>query len=223
VAYEDLGHMYGQFARWNEARATYDKADELNPANPWDIYCAAILRLRAGDLPGYRRACRAMLERFGNTKQGWVADITAKTCLLMPKAVNDLGRVNKLADLAVTLDPDNKWFQLVKGLAEYRAGRHAEAVKWLDRLAPRADGGAIDVCAFAVLAMARHRLERAPDARAALNSAEAILAKNAASRPRGEPVEDWTGWLHGQVLRREAKALLEGSEVKKPESEKKPK
>jgi tetratricopeptide (TPR) repeat protein len=217
-----LGECYAHLGRWEEALAAFDEAAGLNPANHWNYFCAATVRLQTGDLAGYHGACREMLRRFGDTHDGAVAERTAKVCLLLPAAVADLDRAEKLADLGATKDPDNRWFQLVKALAEHRAGRPAEAAKWLERFAPRADSGAFDMVGFTVLAMARHGQGRVPEARAALDSAKAILHKNTAGPAKDQPYSlDWIDWLHGQVVLREAEALLtKESGVK--ESEKKP-
>jgi serine/threonine protein kinase/Flp pilus assembly protein TadD len=209
VIHCSLGEVCGHLGRWDEALAAFDKAAELDPANHWYHFCAATVRLQTGDLAGYRAACQEMLRRFGNTADGWVAERTAKVCLSLPGAVADPDRALKLADLAATSDPDNFWFQFVKALAEYRADRPAEAVKWLVRFAPKADGNPIDAQCFAVLAMARHGRGLAPEARAALDSAKAILAKKTPGPARDLPYGfDWINWSHGRVLVREAEALL---------------
>jgi hypothetical protein len=122
--------------------------------------------------------------------------------------VPDLNRVQKLADLAVTGTKD-RWFLFVKGLAEYRAGQHAEAVKWLERLGPDAHGAQIDASGFAVLARAQHRLGQKKQARAALHSGQAIVAEKMPDPAAGRPFEGmWQDWLHCQILLREAEALF---------------
>src|SRR5262249_58604125 len=117
---------------------------------------------------GYHGACREMLDGFGNTDKLEIAERTAKTCSLAAEAVSDFAPVLKLADRAVTgteKHRDYRWFVLAKGLAEYRAGHDAAAVDWLNRFSPRADDGEHrDATAFAVLAMAKHRLGMAPGA-----------------------------------------------------------
>jgi hypothetical protein len=93
-------------------------------------------------------------------------------------------------------------------LADYRAGRHAEAIRWTERFPLKADGVHWDATKFAVLAMAQHRLGRAEGARACLVRAERILAKMP-DPAKGQPLEvGWQDWLHAQVLCREAEALL---------------
>jgi len=153
-----------------------------------------------------------MLERFHGTQALEIADRTAKTCLLAPDAVPDFNRVQKLADRIVTgteKQGDYRWFTFVKGLAEYRAGRPAEAVKWLERLGPGADGAQIDASVFAVLAMAQHRLGQEEKARTALHSGLAIVAEKMPDPAAGRPFEGmWQDWLHCQILLREAEALF---------------
>ncbi|HEV3298221.1 MAG TPA: protein kinase [Planctomycetaceae bacterium] len=199
-----------RLGRWDEALAAIDKAAELEPGNHWYLFHAAPLHLRAGDVAGYRRTCWAMLERFQETQAPNVAERTAKTCLLLPDAVPDFDRVQKLADRVVSgteKHGDYRWFVFVKGLAEYRAGRHAEAVKWLERFGAHADGAHVDASAFAVLAMAQHRLGQKEQAHAALHSAQAIekMPDPSVGRLFGG---DWQNGLHCQILLREAEALL---------------
>jgi eukaryotic-like serine/threonine-protein kinase len=187
----ELGDAYARLGRWDQAQAALAKAAELDPGNHWYMFHVTVLQIRAGDLAGYRRVCREMLKRFGDTQQPEVAERTAKTCLLVPDAVADLAPVLRLADRAVTgteKSSNYRFFLCCKGLAEYRAGRNAEAVNWVERVAPRAGGSNLDATAFAVLAMAQHRLSRREEAFAALDKAEAIVAKKmddpGAGRPR---------------------------------------
>ncbi|HEV8069049.1 MAG TPA: hypothetical protein VGP76_15030, partial [Planctomycetaceae bacterium] len=198
--------------RWDEALAAIDKAVQLDPANHWYLFQAAPLHLRAGDVAGYRRVCAAMLERFQDTQVPEIADRTAKTCLLLPDAVPDFDRAQKLADRAVTgteKQGNYRWFVFSKGLAEYRAGRHAEAVKWLERFGPHADGAHVEASAFAVLAMAQHRLGQKEKARTALKGARAIFAEKMPDPAASRPFDGmWADWLHCQILIREAEALF---------------
>ncbi len=150
-AYWNLGEALVRLGRWDQAVGAIDKAVELEPANHLFVYHAATLHLRAGDIAGYRRACQTMLERFQDTDLPEVAERTAKTCLLLPNAVPDLDRVQKLADRSVAgteKHGDYRWFVFVKGLGEYRAGRDAEAVTWLKRFGPNADGVHVDASGF---------------------------------------------------------------------------
>ncbi len=126
--------------------------------------------------------------------------------MLLPDALSaaDFNRVQKLAERAVAgteKDGRYRYFVLAKGLAEYRAGRPAEAAKWLQRFAPNKDGGHWDAMAFAVLAMAHRRLGRGEEAEAPLAKAKAILAKMP-DPAKGRPfrVGDVFVWLDARIL-----------------------
>jgi serine/threonine protein kinase/WD40 repeat protein/tetratricopeptide (TPR) repeat protein len=216
-----LGDTLARLGRWDQALAAIGQLAEMDPGNHWYMYVTAALHLRAGDVAAYRRACRAMLERFGDTDQPDVAERTAKTCLLAPGAVTDLDRVLRLADRAVTGTEKHRWYRWFvfgKALAEYRAGRHAQAVEWLRRFAPDPGGWNIDAAAFAVLAMAQLRLGRVEAAQAALGNAEKIVADKlpdpAAGRPFGG---DWDDWLRCQILLGEARQKMKKESGKDPE------
>ncbi len=223
----ELGDAYARLGRWDQAQAAICKAAELDPGNHWYMFHATVLQIRAGDLAGYRRFCREMLKRFGDTRQPELAERTAKTCLLVPDAVADLAPVLRLADRAVTGTEKSSnygYFVLAKGLAEYRAGRNAEAVNWEERLRPGTRNHDSDVAALAVLAMAQHHLGRGEQAFAALDKAEAILAKKMADPGAGRPFgRDWDDWLRCRILLDEAgKLLKKDSRAKSQESGKKP-
>ena len=150
-----------------------------------------------------------MLTQFGKTDAADVAERTAKTCSLMPGALGDFESVLRLADLAVKKNGSERWILLTKGLAEYRAGRCAVAIEWLQRVAPKAGGGSLDATALAVLAMARKRQGQAEEARTALEQARAILAHKLPKPDRGQRFgDDWHDWLRSQILYREAESLL---------------
>jgi tetratricopeptide (TPR) repeat protein len=208
-----LGNALALLGRWNDAAAAFDVALASDPTSH-DSWCAAALHAAVGDLEGYRRTCRGMLGRFGDAGQPQAAGRTARACLLLPGALDaaDFDRVQRLAERAVTgtgKDPSYRSFVLAKGLADYRAGRHADAVTWLQRFAPDPNGAPSDATAFAVLALAQHGLGRAEEARASLAGARAILT-TMPDLAKGRPLDagNWQDWVHAQVLGREAEALL---------------
>ena len=211
-----VGPTYAQLGRWGEAAAAFRRGAQLHPEDHMRWYLGAVVHLEAGNVEGYRENCREMLARFGDTTDPYVAERTAKTCALAPGGVPDPEVVVKLADRAVTGTEANvhyRFFVLSKGLAEYRAGRHAEAVRWMGRYAPEAGGLSWDGLAFSVLAMANHRLGHAEAARTALDAARAILKQQMPDPANGRPFDEgWHEWLRFGVLCREAEALLTPSE-----------
>jgi tetratricopeptide (TPR) repeat protein len=208
-----LGLLHARLGQWKEAGHAYAEVLAAEPSNHEAWTLAATALLAAGDGDGYREACRGLVERFGKADDPPIAERTAKVCSLAPGAVPDFGRVEKLAERAVQgteKHPYYRFFVLAKGLTLYRAGRPAQAVEWLERFAPRADGVHWDATAFAVLAMARHRLDRSDEARTNLAGAKAILTQKMPNPSKGAPFDggNWHDWLHAQILTREADELL---------------
>jgi tetratricopeptide (TPR) repeat protein len=208
-----LGGVHARVGQWGPAAAAFARGLEIDkdPNNLRAWYVGLPLLLAARDEAGYRRLCRQMLERFGQSKDLITAEWTAKTCALIPDAVADFKPVEQLADRLVTgteKHPSYRFFVLVKALVEYRAGRPAEAVRWAERYAPSAGGNEFDAFVFATLSMARHRQGNADKARAALASAKAILTRRMPDPANGRPFTAWHEWLHADVLVREAEALV---------------
>ena len=208
-----LGFAHARLGRWAEAGDAYARVAAAEPSNHEAWVLAATARLAAGDGDGYRETCRGLVERFGEADDAPTAERTAKVCSLAPEAVPDFGRVEELAERAVQGTGEHsyyRFFVLAKGLTLHRAGRPAQAVEWLERFAPRADGVHWDATALAALAMARHRLNRSDEARANLAEAQAILTQKMPDPSSGAPFDagNWHDWLHAQILTREADELL---------------
>jgi tetratricopeptide (TPR) repeat protein len=223
--YYAVGGAYARLGRWEEAAAAYDRGLALDPADVFRWFRGSALRLASGDVEGYRAACGEMLKRFGGTDVPLVAECVAKPCLVVPGAVDDLGPVEKLAERAVAgteKHGSHRWFLLVKAMAEYRAGRDAEAARWVGKYAPRADGVHGDASAFALLAMAQHRLGGAQAAAEALERSRKIIEQKQPDPAKGTLFGelDFQDWVHCQTLCREAEALV--TEVRQQSSSRVP-
>jgi tetratricopeptide (TPR) repeat protein len=197
--------------RTRDAADLYSRGLSANPDDQRHWYHAAALYLSTGDVERYRGACGELLGRFEKVaaEKPEVAEQTAKTCALAPDSVPDFSRVERLAQRSVTGTAKHPWhrnFILAKGLADYRGGHDEQAIEWLQRFAPKADGTHFDSSAFAALGLAHHRLGHADQARASTDSARAIIAK----KPRDAMHQaDWFDWLHCEILCREAEQTLE--------------
>jgi hypothetical protein len=171
---------------------------------------AATLSLQLGDVEGYRRHARGMLDAFGSTDDPMAAERTAKIGLLMAPSPEEAARLTALAELAVTKGADSPvlpWFQLARGMAAYRDGQLAAAADRLQKV--RSSTGASVQCETAALlfvAMSHSRLGRLPDARAALETARRSL--QVSPRPADEGGEHWHDWLISQIALREAEAVI---------------
>jgi serine/threonine protein kinase/tetratricopeptide (TPR) repeat protein len=215
--YRRRGPARAKLGRWDLAAADYARLLKLDPGDPWYWYQSAALRLQIGDGEGYRRACREMLDRFGNTDNPAVAEQTAITCSLAPEAVIHVEVVTKLADRAVKARGSDRWILLTKALAEYRTNRPAVAIEWLKRISPKTDGEHLDATAFAVLCLAQHHLDRTQESRKELASAQAILARKMPDPGKGQWFrDDWHDWLRARILCREAEKVITGANPAKP-------
>jgi tetratricopeptide (TPR) repeat protein len=214
-----LGSVYAFAGHWDKAAAPFGRAAELKPDDLASSYRWATLCVYNNDPEDYRRACGAMLDRFGETSDVQLADFTAKACSLAPDLAGDATKVLKLADLAMAgteENPARKRFEITKGLVDYRAGRFGAAADIIVHSAPSNEGSHQDALAFSILCLARYRLENGDDARKALADAQRILSTKMPRIEKGETFnDDWCDWLHAQIICREAEKLLaEGAGVK---------
>ena len=192
---------------------------ELARADDYDEFKLTVLLVQLGDMAGYRAHCQNMVTRFGAANDPGPLDKTAKVCLLSVEPGFDLETSCGLADRALTSGKDSVWlyyFQLVKGLAEYRAGHFASAVDWVSKSIgqPTTVGGPStdwnrDSAAYAVLAIAQHQLKHLDEAHAALAKATDIVNTKLPSLQNGPLDENWVDWLIAHILLREAKALIQ--------------
>jgi serine/threonine protein kinase/Flp pilus assembly protein TadD len=205
---------------FKELEQPYREMLALDSADHGHWFQDAALRLQMGDLEGYRRVCQEMLARFGHTDDPVIADGTAKTCLLVPDEVHDLGPVLQLVNLAFTgteHDPYYCWHLLLKGMAEYRAGHFADAIDRLNqalilgRERRYFNSRSLSGTAHALLAMGYHRLGRIAEARQALDQATALLEQPHSKIGSNWSIDlNWDDWLRFYLIRQEAKRLLNG-------------
>jgi serine/threonine protein kinase/tetratricopeptide (TPR) repeat protein len=222
------GRAYARNGQWKKAAAEYDRGLAKDPSHLGYWREVAVLHLGAGDTAAYRRACREMLDRYFARQEFHVIDEerTATICSLAPEAVADFGRVEILAQRAATSTEKLPFYFVLawaKALAEYRARRPAEAVKWLERFMPSELGIGRDATVFAALAMAKYRLGEAEKAKEFLAKAKTIVAEKMPDPAKGRPFgpDDWRDWLQAEILIREAEEVLkEKVGDKKPKSKK---
>jgi tetratricopeptide (TPR) repeat protein len=210
-AYDSLAALLLRMGRSEDAADICERGLKTDHRDPKRWYGAAALFLSIGDVDRYRGACRELLsfaEKLSENDAKF-ADWAAKTCALAPDSVPDFSRVDRLAQRIVTGTENHPWrrnFILAKALTDFRCGRHEEAIQWLDQFAPRTSGDHFDATAFAALALAHHKLGRHDESRAALDSAQAIIASKPSDALSGP---FWFDWLHCEILCREAEIVAE--------------
>jgi serine/threonine-protein kinase len=214
AAYSQRGSTYAKVQQWDKAGEDFATAIKLQPDEHWYWYQYASLCLQLGDLDEYRRCCRVMLERFGNTTDAMIAHRIALECLVMPKAHNELKVPLLFAERAVEQDPKSCWHLLILGAAYYRAGRFEPAVERLEQ-ALQASQRAIPhnlphflALRWLFLALTYHGMGQNQQARHCLEEAVQGMDTNLPKPGRGVLGEHWGDWIRCQIVRREAEALL---------------
>jgi serine/threonine-protein kinase len=189
---------------FEEARSIWEGLLDRRPPDHdrWYGYAHLCAFLGHDDL--YRRACEDLLDQFQGTADHWtVAERNSLACLLLPPDKAQFERVVALVDRATAEGPkyphpDNGYIQFVRGLAEYRQGRIAEAIPLLQEAAaliPNRPGPRL------VLAMAQFQSGSAKEARQSL--AAAICGYNWREYYANHPAS-WAS----HVLRRQAEEMI---------------
>ena len=216
------GKLYGRVGRWQEALADLDRAIALDPSDHWIWFIAGPLRLRLGDTAGHRKFCRDFSARFRETDNPLIAERIAKICLLVPDAVEDRKMPARLAQQAVmaSTHPELAWFQLAKGMADYREGQFASAIQWLRESHAAAGGlGELQATDNLFLAMAHYRLGETDQARKSLAEARRTLETLPPANGASDWGDFWNDLLMCRIVQAEAESLLAPSGISLPPAE----
>jgi serine/threonine-protein kinase len=188
--------------RGPEVQAAWRTALEANPPGHEAWFGYAELCLYLQQIEEYRRATRALLDRFGDTNDAFIADRVGRACLLLPGSEDEVKKAAALTDRAAAiLGPTpprlyaNSRFAL--GLAQYRLGRWDSAIAIMKFEAADVMGP----CPRLVMAMAQHRDGQPQAARHTL--AAAVLAYDW----RAAQADDRDAWIC-HILRREAEGMI---------------
>ncbi|HEV3343032.1 MAG TPA: serine/threonine-protein kinase [Pirellulales bacterium] len=167
---------------------------------------AGVLRLRLGQINRYRTRCEAMLSQFRGGHSPADADKTAKLCLLVPGNAADIGPALGLAEVAADEgyhSPYEDWFNLVRGLAEYRAGHGDEAIEWLKKCRSNRNA-TLAATAKLIESMALADLQRSDEAHASFREATTTFDDYLASAAERDLAANWPDRMIFEILRQEA-------------------
>jgi WD40 repeat protein/tetratricopeptide (TPR) repeat protein len=213
------GVAHAQQGQWDEAAADFAHFTEVKRSDALlallMLQDLALVRLRQGDLPGYRAACsqvQAIVTNPANNVGTAAADFLWPLWLAAD-AVPDLPKLLPLADRA----PEEPFlssgrFVPIPAAAYYRAGRFAEAAKLLTQSIKRSTGAT--AADYFFLAMAQHHLGQVDRARESLSQGVWRLHQAVGETE----VEDPAAWdsfpglqrrIVEHVLRREVEGLLQ--------------
>ena len=106
------------------------------------------------------------------------------------------------------------WIHFTKGLVEYRQGNYQGAVDWMHKTLDeplRHTDNRRYFSAYMVLAMAQYRLGQIEDAHASLARGIELEETQLPQLGSNDLGPMWQNLLHGNILMREARALIEGA------------
>ncbi len=197
--------------QWEQAAADAAKSLDYQPMGSFRYTMVAALYLKTRNRSAYEQFCKKLLLEFRDTDNIFIADQVAKACLFLPASVVDLNAVAHLADIAVTLGANDvgamPFFQVCKGLSEYRLGHFAQAAEWAQSSldSPRKDA---HPHAYGVLALADWQLGKKEEARAMLAAGEELTPREMPARIAEDPGTGWLIWLFARIQLDEAEALI---------------
>jgi tetratricopeptide (TPR) repeat protein len=208
------GNDYCRLGRWRQAAGDFRRSLSLDPDDEWTWYAAIPPLVEIGDLDGYRKRCIEMQQKFESSDDVLLAERIAKLWSLTPNCPGDPAIPTRLVDRALANDaPATKklyyWVMSTKGIAEYRAGRHAEAASWLKKAIDAAPPTTLQCKSLSgfFLSLALWRQNLPDQAREAFDRAAEILDRHQ-SKNAGDLGMEWCDWLMCQILRREAEETL---------------
>jgi tetratricopeptide (TPR) repeat protein len=201
----DKARYYILKSQWDQAAAEYAKADLVAPRLSDDTFAYACLFLIRGDSEGYNRFCRGMIQRAGQTKDPWEANVLARSCALARKSPVDPARAVQWANQAIAREQP-AWYFHSLGLAQYRAGQFDQALQSFTK-ANLKEWNYAELNWFG-LALVHHRLGHPDEARQCLAKGVQWLQREGPPGP-GRPAKiHRSDWLEAQLLRREAEEML---------------
>jgi tetratricopeptide (TPR) repeat protein len=213
TAHLTLGEIMDRRGEPVEAVAQFRQALRLDLYhNSW-FPCIARLLLLSGDATEYRPACDRLLQRYAHDKRRWVLYFVARSCALAPGATPDPAQAVRLAELAVSAEPNWAHNLHTLGLAQYRAGKFDEAIRKFHESIAASPEWTGNIVNWLGLALAYHRQGQTDEARHWFEKALRWIDQVAPDGDRESPtppqdVHDHE-WLASRLLRREAEALLE--------------
>jgi tetratricopeptide (TPR) repeat protein len=210
-----VGDAFAADGRWKQAAPYFDRSFDLGQGDAWSSSRIPCLKLYLDDRMGFRRYAEELLKRHGeSTDPNTIMNILIWGPLLGEGAA-DPDLLVRTADRWMA-GTENHWLRKymleAKGMAEYRAGRFHEAVKWLREAEPMTTYHYHKAGIFFFLSMAYQRLNWSEEAKAAYQEGLRSIEIHFGSRDRFQPGKGhWSEWPWCQVLRREAESVLKNA------------
>jgi len=212
LAITNRGQSLARKGQFEAALAEFDQAIATDPGDAMAWFETAQIKLYLGDVEGYRRACRQMVEQLGKGVNKTAAQRAARASLLAPDSGIDLATANRLTDQALA----GNWaqgkvlggFQLTKAMAEYRSGQFAAAVDLLNQAGELLTSSAERATVDLLLAMSYQGLGKTAERDAAAKSAAKLIDGPVGRAGVDDLPTGVENWLTCQIVKNEAAKLL---------------
>jgi hypothetical protein len=166
----------------------------------------------ADDEPSYRDFCARMVKQFGDTSVDWEADMTCKSCLLLPRCVDmaslPLSVLSDKLDDNTSRSPVTHWQWSTLALAAYRSGDLERVSTYTSKAfesQPTLSSSAM-INSIEALALAKHGRGNLDGALDSLHKATTMIKQNMPGSPAGEV----HNWMIALIIASEAEKTLEG-------------
>jgi serine/threonine protein kinase len=204
-----LGDQHARRGQWQGAITNFALSIKVASTNHFGYQYLAPLYVQAGDIPAYDHIREQILREFGTNSDPTIAERMAKACMILPPPADALQTLSRMANIAVGAGPRAEYwpyYEMVKGLAEYRQAHYADAIEWLQKvIAVEGNAPIRTLQAYAVLAMAQYQQGQPGEAQATLSLGRA-LARESVDKDEGP---NWHDRITARALLREAGALLQ--------------
>jgi tetratricopeptide (TPR) repeat protein len=205
----DRAHCLARRGRFAEAVPDFERQKQIDPQDHWKYYVLACAAAWAGNQDVYRAAAGEFLERFKSSDRPEIRERIAKIGLLVPSDASLVSKLEPLSEWAVQKGGDLlPWFELTRGLVEYRAGRFERAARILQNAKRETMDYQSQAQLLLVLAMTRHQLGQREAAKALLAEADEVMSAQGARQDLGDLGSSWHDWVIVQLWRAEAGNLI---------------
>jgi tetratricopeptide (TPR) repeat protein len=210
------GYEYGKLALWDEARAAFSKAHEIDPVGLLAVdgigdkgfgawYRVAVLQLQGGETDAYERLRERMLREHADDDYASMLN-RIRTATLRPDPRSDW---RPIVELAEKFPEDDQWGPTVRGFALLRAGRDRDALDAFKKDPEWING-------WPARAIAHHRLGQIALAREWLDRADRRVREDLDDALAGIGFTQsgmaswWDDWLLRMIWTREAHEVIDG-------------
>jgi serine/threonine protein kinase/tetratricopeptide (TPR) repeat protein len=168
----------------------------------------AAVSVAAGEMDEYQATCREMIDGFGGTRDGFVAERLFKTCSIAPNCGVPLTTIRQFLEMAEPMKKTTaqQWYYASAAMAEFRAGQWPVAKDLARNVSEK--GIAPSTVSAALLAMVCQQEGKPEEARALLTKARAQLGAHWPPNKNNDG-GPWHEWLIARLLVLEAGKMIE--------------